>query len=98
MGATQGKSQGLSKQQRGVDANTKVVEVGVLVLKNSGISCCDEFACYGIYSKYQMLGFGLVFTKKSCPELELYAASAVVPHGCDHLGYDFRFRLTGVGR
>ena len=72
----------------------------VFSLKNSGVSCCDEFACYGdIYSKYLVLFFGLIFTKKSCPELELCAASAVVSHGCYHLGYDFLFHvLTGAGR
>ena len=50
-------------------------------------------------AKYLALLFDLVSTKKMCPELELRGASAVVSHGCDHLGYDFRFRLLkSVGR
>ena len=93
------KGQGLSKQQRGVDEHESRGS-WCFRSKSSGVSCCYEFVCYGdIYSKYLVLLFGLTFTKKSCPELELYAASAVVSHGCDHLGYDFRFRLLkSVGR
>ena len=59
------------------------------------ISDSDGFT---FLAKYLALLFGLVFTEKSRPELELRAASAVVSHGCDHLGCDFRIRLSNRRR